>query len=112
MFAGSGNVKAESVLPGEQKQLPQRDPDHHGGGQAGLGTAEGLPLILPSQEPRATCEECEHWLSLHDEDGFCTASCCDCEGADDAACPEAPLVRYDYGPDWWETASMPRSSRR
>jgi len=36
MSEGSSNVKAQPDLPGEQKQVPQRDRDHHGGEQAGL----------------------------------------------------------------------------
>jgi len=98
MSEGSGNDKAGSELPGEQKQIPQRDPDHHGR-QAGPVTGEGRALIVPSEEPAATCEECKHSLTLHDDDGFCTVSGCDCEGADDEACPEAPLIRSDYGPE-------------
>jgi hypothetical protein len=68
--------------------------------------------IEPSEEPGTTCEECTHSLTLHDEDGFCTVSGCGCEGASDEAFPEAPLIRNDYGPDWWEDASMPRQGRR
>ena len=112
MSEGAGNVKAESDLPGEQQQIPQRPPDHHGGGHAGLRTGGGRARIEPSEEPGATCEECTHSLTFHDEDGFCTVSGCGCEGADDEACPEAPLIRNDYGPDWWEDASMPRRGRR
>jgi hypothetical protein len=105
-------VKAECNLLGEQQQIPQRDPVLHGGGQAGPVAGGGRALVVPSEEPDAPCEECTHSLRLHDEDGFCTLSGCDCEGADDEMCPEAPLIRNDYGPDWWESGSTPRSSRR
>ncbi len=75
-------------------------------------TGELRALVVPFQKPGAICEECTHPLTLHDEDGFCTVSCCDCEGAGDEGCPEAPLIRNDYGPEWWEDASVPPSSRR
>jgi len=55
---------------------------------------------------------CKHSLTLRDEDGFCMVSGCDCEEADDDVCPEAPLIRNDYGPEWWENVSRPQTGRR
>ena len=75
-------------------------------------TGGGRTFVVRTEEPAAICEECKHSPTLHDEDGFCTVCGCDCEGADDEELPEAPLIRNDYGPEWWENPSIPPGSRR
>src|SRR2546423_10723803 len=95
MDEGSSNAKGEADSPEEQNQIRQSDPYDHGGGQAGLVPREGPTLIAP-EKPTATCDECEHPVTLHDEDGFCTVPGCGCEGPDEEPYPEAPLIRSDY----------------